>query len=277
MKYYYELFLLNEIRNVKWNETLIKNLKYCTNILKDQDFVFELHFKNRETSIYIGADDLGVLDAYVTALENIYPITHQSANITVSKFKHLIILEYAVDPLFVLNISDFRDPLASLILRLDQMSLNSELSYQVMLKKSLKYKKNRRIIKKYVIDAYYHHRFIKIDHVLFEILSLFNNAQYRKASKLEIDTGEKMLKKLRSPLFHVQIRILANENIAELGSMINMFRDPETGQSLNFKIIDQNFKHCSFYGTEQMCMSADELIAFLNIPIPNNLRLGYDI
>ncbi|MEM3845683.1 MAG: hypothetical protein QXE05_11100 [Nitrososphaeria archaeon] len=134
MNYYYELFLLNEIRNVKWNETLIKNLKYCTNILKYQDFVFELHFKNRENSIYIGADDFGVLDAYETALENIYPITHQSANITASKFKHLIILEYAVDSLFVLNISDFRDPLASLILRLDQMSLNSELSYQVMLK-----------------------------------------------------------------------------------------------------------------------------------------------
>ncbi|MGC8497614.1 MAG: hypothetical protein ACP5NL_06440 [Thermoplasmata archaeon] len=277
MKYYYELFLLNDIRNVEWNQTLVKNLKYCTNILKDQDFVFELHFKNRETSIYIGADNIEVLDAYATALENVYPITHQPANITVSESKHMIILQYALDPLFTLNMADLQDPIASLMLRLDQQSLNSELSYQVMLKKSARYKKNRRIFKKYVIDAYYHHRFIKINNLMFEILSLFSNAQYRTASKLEIDIGEKMLKKLRAPVFHVQIRILANENIESLLPMINMFRDPETGQSLSFKIIDHDFEHFSFYGTENMSISADELIPFLNIPVPNNLRLGYDI
>ncbi len=277
MRYYYELFLLNEIRNVEWNETLIKNLKYCTNILKDQDFVFELHFKNRETSIYIGANDIEVLNAYITALKNIYPITDQVANITSSRFKYLIILDYALDPLFVLNIYERSNPLVPLMLNLDQMSLNSELSYQVMLKRSLRYKKNRRIIKKYVIDAYYHHRFIKIDHVIFEIFSLFNSAGYRKASKLEMDTGEKMLKKLRSPIFHAQIRILANENLAAIGSIINMFRDPETGQQITYKIIDRNFEHYEFYSNEHMSMSADEVITFLNIPISNNLRLGYDI
>jgi len=277
MKYSYELLPLNDIRNVEWNKSLIEKLKYCLYILKEQDFVFELHFKNRETSIYVGANDIHVLNAFVSGLEQTYPIISQNANIAYAKFKHLIILKYALDPMFMLTLSTVPDPLASLMLFLDQMSINNEISYQVMLKRSLKFKKNRRIIKKYVTDAYYHQRFIKIDHYLFEIISLFTRSSYRKASKREIEIGEKMVKKLKAPIFHAQIRILANENVTAVLPIINMFRDPETGQRLNCKTINQNFEYYEFYGNEYMSMSADELVAFLNIPINNNLRQGYDI
>jgi hypothetical protein len=118
-----------------------------------------------------------------------------------------------------------------------------------------------------------------VDSFFFEVCALFNNSKvhYRHATKEEIELGAKMLKKLKSPLFQVQVRILTDQHLKAIVSIINMFRDLETGQNLRYKIINLDFEYHAFYKHENMCMTAEELVAFLNIPITNNLRLGYDI